>query len=553
MPIQSLVSAEGELQVACLEQLSADADETASVVTVLGAHGLRQTELLDQIFETSFYDDQPCHGIAAAFVEGEDSAVMAEARHHILLLNVEPFDGPQREREEPRERAAHLAVALSDVIMFVIRLPDLPRVETNGIAALRSDLTEMLLLQADDVVPTPSGKRGFVVVVRDYEDQVLSRQDLISGFLQEMQNVYNLVAKPPRSPPRITELFEFEFILLPSEGHQPEKFSEQTDALRSVFLDPAADDYLFEGSSYVRDRSVNLTECAEKVWNKLNSEQLQDMPDSRELMSTFDCDNAMRKIFEKYQRGVRVWRRETDGGVILENFGIEATDMVEKTMAVYDQDAAPHRGTKAFKRKRDELKNLLDADLYGLFVNQIAKLREVTYRLFKDKLDATEDSEPRLDRTVNNALKESQKYFQVKAEALRPRFSSWHLDNDTKELAAQMREDATERLQRARLADYQENSSRRGRRRRPGAAVGSTGKPRQPVHVSFHYLDPAPFGWKDSRYEKLSVDDDLQYSALGAGGGGGGGRTGGLSMPLAPGRDSSWYQKNQDFIYTERK
>lgn len=552
MSLQTFVSAESDVDASFLRDLPIEADETTSVVSALGAHGLRQSELLDQIFDTSFASSQSRLGIAAAFVEGEDSAVMTEARHHVVVLDVEPFDGPEREREEPRERAAHLAVALSDVILFVVRMPDLHRTETNGVAALRASLTEMLLLQADDVVPTPSGKRAFVVAVRDYEADVLSRQEIISGFLQEMQTVYNIVAKPPRSPPRITEVFEFEFVLLPNESLQRDEYSTAVSDLKAYFVDPASDEYLFEGALYIRDPSVSLADCAEKAWDQLETEQTDDMPESKELMSTFNCDNAMRKVFEKYQRNVRVWRRETGGGVIIEKFGATASDMVEKTIAVYDQDAAPHKGSKAFKRKRDELKDLLDADLYSLFVNQIGKLREVTYRLFKDKLDGIPDDESRLDKTVNSALKESQKYFQVNAEALRPSFSSWRFDNDSKELASQMREDATERLQRARLADYQENSGLRGRRRRPGAGLGSGSKRRQPINVGFHYLDQAPFGWKDSRYEKLSVADNLQYGAL-PGGNGSGGSSGSLSVPLSPGRDSSWYKKNQDFIYTERK
>lgn len=553
MAASVLVSPSGELDVSSLSSIDLDADDTLSVVCALGAHGLQQSAILDGIFATSFSSTVPRLGVSTAFVEGEDSAVLAEARHHVVVLDVESFDGPDRTREEPRERASHLAVALADVVVFIVRMNELHRPDANGVAALRPSITEMLIMQDDGIVPSPQAKRSFVVVVKDHEPDVLSRQEIITGFLQSMQEVYSSVAKPPRSPQRVTELFEFEFKLLPLDRFRIEEYRDAVADLQSDFLDPASDDYLFENAAFVRDASVSLAESAERAWAKLSKEQTADMPDERELMSTFECDNAMRKVFEKYQRGVRVWRRETDGGVIIEKFGEAAADMVDKTIAVYNQDAAPHKKSKAFRRKGDELKDLLDADLYGLFVTQIAKLREVTYRLFKDKLDDINDSQQRLEKSVNSALKESQKYFQVNADALKPKFSSWRYDNDTKELSQQMREDATERLQRARLADYQTSSGQRGRRRRPGLSAGE--KPRQPIQVSLHYLDPAPFGWKDSRYEKLSPDDTLQYNgsvpALGGGSGNGGG--GGLSVPLMPSKDSSWYKKNQDFIYTERK
>lgn len=549
MSVKTLLSDSGRLDVSALPNIQSDSEETLSVVAALGAHGLNQSKLLDQIFSTSFTSVTPRRGIAAAFVEGDDSAVMAEVCHHTIVLDVEPFDGPQRERDEQRERAAHLAMSLADVVIFIARMTDLHRVESNGVSSLRSNFTEMLLMQTDGIIPTPLGKRPFIVVVRDHEPDILSRQEIVSGFLHEVQGMYNSVAKPSGSPSRITELFEFEFILLPFENLQPEEYNKVVSDLQANLLDPAADDYIFEGGAFLRSNPEKLAEVAEKAWKKLEKEQVQDMPNDKELMSTFDCDNAMRRVYQKYQRGVRVWRRETDGGVIIEKFGAAASDMVEETIAVYEQDAAAHKGSKAFKRKREELNDLLDADLYSLFVTQIAKLREVTYRLFKDKLDAIGEDEARLDKAVNTTLKESQKYFKTNADALRPRNCSWRYDNDIKELVTQMREDATERLQRARLADYQGNIGRRNRRFRSRNALSES--KRQPIQLSLHYLNPAPFGWKDSRYEKLSIDDGLQYDK------GvpifGGGKDDNVSVPLAPSRDSSWHRRNQDFIYSERR
>lgn len=546
MSVQTLISPSGEFNATSLESLGVDPDDSVSVITTLSAYNLDQSKLLDQVFGTEF-SSSSSQGITTALVNGDDSAVMTEAPHNSLILNVEPFDGPDRSREELRERAFHFSLSICDALLFIVRMNDLSRVQTNGIASLRAGLTHVLMLQADDVVPAPKEKRAFIVIVRNHEAEVLPRDEIISGFLQEMQVVYQNVAKPPRSPPRVTDLFDFEFILLPSEKLFPEDYENAVTTFRTRLLDPAVDDYFFEGARFSKTASTPLREPAAKAWEKLDTEQTGDIPPTKDLMSAFDCDNAMRKVFEKYQRGVRVWRREADGGVIIEKFGEAASDMVQKTISVYEQDAAPHKGSKAFKRKKEELRDLLDADLYNLFIVQIAKLREVTYRMFKEKVSAIEDSEPRLEKAVDNALKDSQKSFRANAEALRPKITSWRYDNDTKELATQMREDATEKLQRARIADYQESGGRSRRRRAPI----SGGKPRQPINVSFHYLDPAPFGWRDSRYEKLSVDDNLSFNGSNAAPTGSG--VSGISAPLAPARDSDWHKKNQDFIYTERK
>lgn len=551
-----LVSPSGQLDASCLAGVQLDPDDTLAIVCALAAYGLPKSSILDRIFDTSFSSADSQFGVVSALLEGEDSAVLAAPRNHVVVLDVEPYDGPNRSRDEVRERSAAFSVALSDVFVFVIRMHEIHRPDVSGVSALRSSFTEMLMMQDDDIISAPTkGKRSFIVVVTDYESEVLSRQEIVTGFLQSVQELYASIVKPSRSPQRITELFEFEFRLLPSERFEPEGFQKALEEMQAYFLDPAADNYIFEQSAYTRDPSVSLEDCARKIWERVSKEQAVDMPNEKELMSTFECSNVMRKVFEKYQRNARLWRRETDGGVIIENFGTATSNMVEGTIDVYNKDAASHKGSKAFKRKRDELRDLLDADLYGLFVTQIGKLREITYRLFKDKLDGIGDDEPRLEKTVNSALKESQKYFQMNADLLRPKNSAWRYDNDTKELSQQMREDATERLQRARLADYQQNSGRRGRRRR--LALGPGEKPRQPIQVSFHYLDLAPFGWKDSRYEKLSVDDNLEYSssipALGSGSSAGSSSGSGLSIPIMPSKNSSWYQKNQDFIYSEKK
>lgn len=557
MPAGVLIAPSGELDVSLLETVSLEADDKLSVVAALGVHGAGQSSMLDALFDTSFAEAQVRLGIGAAFVKGDDAAVIAEAPCNFVVLDVEGFDGPDREREELCERSINVAVALSDVILFSVRMNDLSRVESNGMAAMRASLTEALMLHSDGKVPAPVGKRAFVVLVRDYEAEVLPREELISGFLQEMQTIYTAVAKPPRTPSRVTEMFEFEFVTLPNAHLCKEGYDEALSNLRARFLDAASDDYLFEGGLYARDLEVSVAQSAEAAWGALEAEQTRDMPPAKDLASTFDCESAMRKVFEKYRRSVRIWRRETDGGGIIESFGASATTLVKETLSIYERDAVAHNGSKAFRRKKDELEDLLDADLYELFIRQIAKLRDVSYRLFKEKIEAIPENESRLERSVNAALKESQKYFRQNAESLRPSIMSWRYDNDSKELAAQMREAATEKLQLARLADYHESGGGRGgrRRRRGGRRAQAGGRSRHPIQVGIHYLDPAPFGFKDSRHEKLSVDDNLTFQpgALEGGSGVGGTKAGGLSVPIMPSRKSGWARRAQEFVYTEKK
>lgn len=548
MPVRTLISPRGQFESASLRDLPNDDDDHISVVATLSAYGLHQRKFLDAVFETSFVSSSKDNIISAAQVDGHDSAIVAEPPRHLCILDVAPCDGPDAQQEELRELAWNLSVSIADVILFVIRMRDLARVQSNGLAALGPALTQMLMFRADSVVSVPSSKRGFVVVVRDYESDIVRRDDIIQGFLMEIQNVYAKLAKPPRSSSRISDMFEFEFVLLPNEKLEPEGYSSALDDFKQKLLEPTSDDYYFENSAFAHDTESSIVDCAQQAWSEMEKERNRDVPPNKDLMSTFDCDNAMRKVFEKYQQGIWLWRRETDGGVIVEDFGKAADDMYKKTISVFEADASPHKGSKAFKRKRDELKDLLNVDLYNLFVVQIAKLREVTFRTFRDNLDGINDTTPRLDKEVNAVVKESQRSFQKNASSLRPAFSSWRYDNDEKELVNKLREFATDKLQRARLADYQDGDGRRNRRRRAAIASAAAPKRRQPISLGLHYLNPAPFGFKDSRYEKLNHDDAIGYDTdapiFGAQGGSG--------LPLAP-ADPAWQRANQEYIYSERK
>lgn len=551
MAASAVVKADGSLSAGSLPV--AQAGVTATVVAALGARGVGQSSLLNDLFGSSLPTGtrpgkQTTKGIALADHAGDQSAVQSAPPRRIIALDVEGFDAADRSREEMRDRSANFAMAMSNVVLFSVRLSDLPRTESNGVASLRSALTETLKLQESGVMDEPTGRRAFWVVVRDYDVESLPREELINGFLSEMQSLYDSVAKPPRSPSRVVELFDFEFLTLPSSVLAPEAFKEAMEKFRDRVIDPFSDNYLFENGGYCQQSETSLRDVASVVWNALEEEESRDLPASKELMASFECNNVSRKVFDKYNRGVRSWDRETEDGNVIDDFGTASVALQEDTLAVYDQDAAPHRSSKAFQRNREELKEKIDQSLYDLFTRQTLKLREVAYGMFKERLEEASSDEPGFEKSINKSLKEAQKYFQEQAEKLRPKSSTWRFDNETKELASHMREDATERLQQARLEELAPSGrgrrgGRRGRRGRGSAAGGST---RQPISISFHYLDPAPFGYKDSRYEKLNTGDPIEY------GRGKKSDTQGetaVALPILPGKNEAW---DRDYIYTDK-
>lgn len=550
MSVKHFVTQSGELHANAISDLSSDPQADVTVITALGAQGVGQSSFLNQLLDCNFPTisrpgTQATKGIDVFIYHGESSAVQAQPPRKLVVLDVEGFDGNDRSREEQRDRCANFAFTVADVIVFTVRMADIARVETNGVASLRVNLTEAFKSEDSGTVPRHSSKRIFIVVVKDYEADLLPREELINGFLQELQGVYEAVSKPARYPSRVSDLFEFEFVTLASAAHAESAYEDSVAYLQDQLKDPFSDDYLFEHGPRPRLKADTIESVVSKVWESLVEEQTRDMPPERELMATFECDNVLRKLFEKYKADLEDWERETEDGNVVSDFGRACSSLTESALSTFDQDAGAYRSSKAFSRKRAELKEKLDNDLYELFAAQTRKLREIALSLFRDKIDGLDSASPQFESEVNRAVKSSQRYFVENAELLRPRKSQWRFDNESKELASQMREDATDTLQRARLEDYAVRG-RRGRRGRRG--IRSERSSRQPITISFHYLDPAPFGWKDSRYEKLSVDDPFEYSSRSVGSGDAAGSRG-LSVPLLPRKDEPW---DRDFIYREK-
>lgn len=572
---ETLISSDGQFNADALRTLPTPTeDEHVTLITAFSAYGLEQGNLLNDIFQTSFPTTNNILTTSLANVPGHDSAIMAENPRHLTILNPQSFDSPNineqsgTDSEEICEMSWNVCLSLSNVILFVVRMNDLARPLSNGLDGLRASLTQLLLFNADGIIPLLR-RKAFVVVVKDYEPDVISRDEIVSGFLTQMQTMYGMVTKTPRSPSRISDLFEFEFALIPSAViSDGSEYNGSIKKLQDKLVEPTSDDYLFENGAYAlhsNDGNVNSTdssasdypspaEIGEGAWKKMEKDRTQDVPPKQDLMSAFDCDNAMRKVYEKYERSVRVWKREIKGGVIIEHFGNHASQIYKDTISVYDQDALPYKKTKAFERKNEELKDLLDTDLYSLFVTQLAKLREVTYRKFKDELNEIHEEQEhdgKLDKAVKTLLRNTEKEFRNQAADLKPKFTNWRFDNDVTELAVKMREDSTDMLQRARIAEYQDGGGGGRRNRRRAAAIAASAQPkrRQPISLGIHYLDPAPFGFKDSRFEKLGEEDAMHFQGDGALGGSGRGAIG----VLAPGKDSGWNRANQDFVFTDRK
>lgn len=512
MSVHSLISSSGNLDISCLPSLPSSSD-SFSVLTALSAYGVNHAAVLDSVFGTNFSTASQ-EGVNMSLVEGDDSAMLAAAPHHLAMLSLEMLDGPKREREDRVEMGLRFGLGMADVVLFVVRMRDLGRRGASGIAKMAGGL------RGDR-----DGKGLVVVVVSEWEEGIVERGEVVAGVLCEMQELW-------RGGGRVTEKWEFEFVMMGEEG---------LNKLNAMFVDAGGEDWVFEGGMYAGEEWSKLGEKMELVWKGVKGEGAEEVQ-REELEGTFGCDAVMRRVMGKFERCVRGWRREAEGGAVIEEFGKQAKKLREETIAIYETEAAEWKDSGAWKRKREELKEGIEIGLYELFVMQVARLREGVYREFKVGLEEIPEDDDAVGKKVSALVKQMRKKFEADAQKLRTGRGGWRYDNEMKELGAEMREDARERVQRAELAEYELRRERRGRRRMNRMMGGGGQNKRMPVQLSLHYLNVAPFGWKDSRFDKLSVDDDIMFQDKGGDG-----------VAVRPQRGSMWNKRNDQFVYKDKK
>jgi Root hair defective 3 GTP-binding protein (RHD3) len=340
-------------------------------------------------------------------------------------------------------------------------------------------VAKCLELRVATAAPALPARRLLVVAVRDYDEEAVAREELEAAIAGMLHTAYGELEQLPAAyaATELQDLFDVQFSFLASETLCAPQFESAAAAFGRLIGDAARNGYADAGMT-----PAGVDASATRIWEALDPASAaasgaggKELPAERELAATFACDEIMRGALGRYTSTTRQWKATVESGRIIRDFGKESSSLISSTLDKYAADAANYRTTRAFSRKKDELRALCLADAYTLYAKQILKLREVAYQVFRGNLARIRIND-RVEKNVNAVVKSAENYFVEKAESLRSTLSNWRFDNERHELVNHMREDATERLQLARLQ-------------------GNYVPPiRAPVAVAFHTLLTAPFG-----------------------------------------------------------
>ena len=400
-----------------------------------------------------------------------------------LVLALEGVDAATS--PSPLDNTMALAVSLAGVIVLSLRFSDLTRSSASGIPELVNAVAAVLPLRKASIAPTLPSRRLLVVAVHDYDPDLASAEDVQAVIDQQISDAFSSIKLPDGyNASKLSDIYRIETALLPNQKHFPTPYDQAIVKLRTVLLD-ADKHYTDAGLTPAR-----LQESVDKVQDALGDRTTQDLPAERELSATFACNAAMQRVLEQYRSNSRTWKSTVEAGRTVPNFGTENDRLIQSSLEAYDRDAAPHASSRAFHRKKEELKSVLLSDAYALFAKQILKVREDAYQVFRAKLTRIRIND-QVEKNVRGAVKFAENYFVERGESLRSKLGNWRFDNERNELVNHIRDDATERLQLARLQ---------------GNYVP---RMRAPIGFAFHTLLLAPFG-RDSRLAHPHADDMKQ-------------------------------------------
>lgn len=383
------------------------------------------------------------------------------------------------------EKSLALAVSLSGAIMLTVRMPDLARPASSGVRQVMSAIGKSLSLRMSGIASPLPTRRLLVVAVRDFDSEEISAEELEEALTEQLASAYKDIEVPSGfAGNELSDLFNLHIVGLPNEQHCAEQYAGAVRELGDVLRDTNKS-YADAGMTEER-----LGDFIAKIQIALGDEATGNLPAERELRATYACNAVMKSVLDKYRNTAKQWKATVDAGRVIRNFGSENDRLIERTVDVYDKDASVYKSTKAFQRKKDELKGFLLSDSYALFAKQILKVRENAYQVFRAKLARIRIND-QVEKNVRGAVKEAESFFVEHGEALRSKLGAWRFDNERHELVNHMRDDATERLQLARLQ---------------GNYVPRI---RAPIAFAFHTLLLAPFG-RDSAAAQPHAEDMKQ-------------------------------------------
>ncbi|XP_049851445.1 protein SEY1 homolog [Schistocerca gregaria] len=308
------------------------------IVAILGAQSSGKSTLLNELFGTNFdvmnarsgrY--QTTRGVWLSCCELDESL--------LLVMDVEGTDSRERgENHGTFERQTSLlSLALADVLIINMWMTDIGRHEGANYTLLRV-IFEMNL-QLFQVSPHQKSKLVFI-----FRDCVQSEtgtplESLKNMVREDLENIWNEITKTDASSNwAVTDIFNLDFLSLPSLPYEKENFKNQVSELRARFTSSTVPGSLL---SEKRQKNVpidGLVQYMQEIWKIIQSNQDLNLPSQREMLATVRCTQISQQAFEEFECKLHDWS-SISRQVTREECVRNLYELVKDSLQTYDKDA----------------------------------------------------------------------------------------------------------------------------------------------------------------------------------------------------------------------
>lgn len=457
-----------------LHTAAATAGDGTAIIAVVGALNSRAVHLINDALNLDIASTSHNLDLKQGAFTPSSPVVAGALSGGPVVLAMEGLDSLDRRQATEIDKAMGIVVGVAGVVVVCVRQVELVCPRGSALKSVMAAIEKSLEWRVGGIVSSLPQRRLIVVTVTDFERGVVGEGEVggvVKRFLGESFEAFEM----PQgfAGKTLDDVFDVRVVFVGGKWVDKDGYSKGVENLAGV-LKEANRQYVDAGMT-----AEGLVEKVERIWDGGVKSGKGDLPAEEELKASFACDMAMQNVLDRYRNTAKQWRATVESGRIIRNFGKECDKLIEETLGMYEKEAATYRSMKAFGRKREESKSLMLGEVYALFAKQIDKLKQVAYQVFRGKLARIRIND-QVEKNVRGAVREAEVYFVENAESLRCKWGGWRFDNTRHELVSHMREDATERLQLAKLQ---------------GNYVPAM---RAPIAFAFHTLLLAPFG-KDSR------------------------------------------------------
>lgn len=326
-------------------------------MAVIGCQSSGKSTLLNLLFGTTFevMDDdygrqQTTKGVWMSCNDGKN----------ILVFDIEGTDSKERgeQRITFEQTTSLLALAISDVVLINMWATDIGRYQASNYGLLK------VIFECNLKLFGQASSKKLLFVIRDFKDKGNNYERTKAQIEEDISKLWDEIHKPDaHKDTKATDLFEFDFEMMPHKVYEEEKFVERAGQLRERFSRG-------EGRSLFSAKANNvpidgLGIFLEQTWATIRSQKELNLPDQREMVANYRCNEIKQEALEKVAPALQALKRNSSSNLVA-GFKGECEKIVKESVDYYDGEAYQYQ-KEVFGKIRQQIEDQIFKDLLFCF------------------------------------------------------------------------------------------------------------------------------------------------------------------------------------------